>query len=78
MRTLDGIERTLTPDMCLIADASHAVAIAGVMGGAESEIHSATRECDAGIGVVRSDLHPAHFENAGAAHGGFHALRTRS
>jgi len=43
MRTLDGIERTLTHDMCVIADASHAVAIAGVMGGADSEIRSASR-----------------------------------
>jgi phenylalanyl-tRNA synthetase beta chain len=43
MRTLDGIERVLSPEMCLIADASRAVAIAGVMGGAESEINSATR-----------------------------------
>jgi phenylalanyl-tRNA synthetase beta chain len=43
MRTLDGIERTLTPEMCVIADAAHAVAIAGVMGGAETEIHSATK-----------------------------------
>jgi phenylalanyl-tRNA synthetase beta chain len=43
MRTLDGIERTLTPEMCVIADAARAVAIAGVMGGAETEIHSATK-----------------------------------
>src|SRR6266481_2361091 len=43
MRTLDGIERTLTAEMCVIADASRAVAIAGVMGGAETEIHSATK-----------------------------------
>src|SRR5579871_3256809 len=42
MRTLDGIERTLSADMCLIADAAHAVAIGGVMGGAESEIGFAT------------------------------------
>ena len=38
MRTLDGVERALGKDMCVIADASHAVAIGGVMGGAESEI----------------------------------------
>ena len=38
IRTLDGAERTLAKDMCVIADASRAVAIAGVMGGAESEI----------------------------------------
>ncbi len=43
IRTLDGVERTLTSGMCVIADASRAVAIAGVMGGAESEITSASR-----------------------------------
>jgi phenylalanyl-tRNA synthetase beta chain len=43
MRTLDGIERTLTAEMCVIADAARAVAIAGVMGGAETEIHAATK-----------------------------------
>jgi len=43
MRTLDGIERTLTRDMCVIADAARAVAIAGVMGGADSEIRLASR-----------------------------------
>jgi phenylalanyl-tRNA synthetase beta chain len=43
MRTLDGIERALTPEMCVIADASRAVAIAGVMGGADSEIRFASR-----------------------------------
>ncbi len=43
MRTLDGIERTLTNEMCVIADAARAVAIAGVMGGAESEIRSTSR-----------------------------------
>ena len=43
IRTLDGIDRTLAKDMCVIADASRAVAIGGVMGGAESEIGFATR-----------------------------------
>ena len=43
MRTLDGMERALTSEMCVIADASRAVAIAGVMGGADTEIRSATR-----------------------------------
>ena len=42
-RTLDGIERTLTNDMCVIADASRAVAIGGVMGGAETEIGFSSR-----------------------------------
>ena len=43
MKTLDGIERTLTSEMCVIADASRAVAIAGIMGGGETEIRPATR-----------------------------------
>ncbi|HXU20060.1 MAG TPA: phenylalanine--tRNA ligase subunit beta [Verrucomicrobiae bacterium] len=43
IRTLDGAERTLTKDMCVIADATRAVAIAGVMGGAESEIGFSSR-----------------------------------
>jgi phenylalanyl-tRNA synthetase beta chain len=38
IRALDNVERTLTEGMCVIADATRAVAIAGVMGGAESEI----------------------------------------
>jgi phenylalanyl-tRNA synthetase beta chain len=43
MRTLDGVERTLTQDMCVIADGAHPVGIAGLMGGAESEIGFASR-----------------------------------
>ena len=43
MRTLDGVARTLGQDMCVVADASHAVAIAGVMGGADSEISFSSR-----------------------------------
>jgi phenylalanyl-tRNA synthetase beta chain len=42
MRTLDGIERALTAEMCVNADATRAVGIAGVMGGAETEIRAAT------------------------------------
>lgn len=43
MRTLDGAERALSKEMCVIADASRAVAIAGVMGGADTEIGFSTR-----------------------------------
>jgi phenylalanyl-tRNA synthetase beta chain len=43
MVTLDGVERTFTTDDLLIADASdHPIGIAGVMGGAETEISDAT------------------------------------
>jgi phenylalanyl-tRNA synthetase beta chain len=38
IKTLDGIERALTSDMCVIADGSRALAIGGVMGGQDSEI----------------------------------------
>jgi phenylalanyl-tRNA synthetase beta chain len=44
MRTLDGHERELTPDDLVIADASHPVAIAGIMGGEESEVRPETSD----------------------------------
>ena len=42
LRTLDGEQRTLTPEMLVIADAERACAVAGVMGGADSEVTDAT------------------------------------
>ncbi len=43
MTTLDGVERTLDDQMLLITDGGGPVAIAGVMGGLESEVTEATR-----------------------------------
>jgi phenylalanyl-tRNA synthetase beta chain len=43
IRTLDGVERTLDPEMLVIADAERAQAVAGVMGGAASEVSAATK-----------------------------------
>lgn len=40
--TLDGEERTLTPDMSVIATPTEAVALAGVMGGLDSEVADET------------------------------------
>jgi phenylalanyl-tRNA synthetase beta chain len=42
MRTLDGIDRVLDTDMLVIGDAERAVALGGVMGGANSEIEATT------------------------------------
>lgn len=42
--TLDGIGRTLSPDMTVIADAERAIAIAGVIGGKDSEVTESTRD----------------------------------
>ncbi|MCC6319346.1 MAG: phenylalanine--tRNA ligase subunit beta [Gemmatimonadaceae bacterium] len=42
--TLDGADRALTPEMTVIADATRAVAIAGVMGGKDSEVTATTTD----------------------------------
>lgn len=42
LKTLDGVERALTNEMLVIADAERPVALAGIMGGEESEISSST------------------------------------
>jgi phenylalanyl-tRNA synthetase beta chain len=42
VRTLDGIERTLTAEDLVIADDERAVGLAGIMGGEETEVSSST------------------------------------
>ena len=44
IKTLDGVERSLDEQMLVIADASRPVAVAGVMGGEESEISGTTTD----------------------------------
>jgi phenylalanyl-tRNA synthetase beta chain len=42
IRTLDGVQRALEPEMLVIADRDRAQAVAGVMGGADSEVSGST------------------------------------
>jgi phenylalanyl-tRNA synthetase beta chain len=44
LRTLDGFDRELTEEMLVIADADKAVALAGIMGGEDSEISTSTTD----------------------------------
>ena len=53
LTTLDDVERSLTPEDLLICDVERAVGLAGVMGGADSEVGDATTD------VL---LESAHFE----------------
>ena len=53
LRTLDGVDRRLDPEDLLIADADRAVALAGIMGGEETEI---------GEGTTKVLLEAANFE----------------
>ncbi len=45
MKTLDGLERTLDPSICMVCDGdgSRAVGIGGIMGGADTEISFSTK-----------------------------------
>jgi phenylalanyl-tRNA synthetase beta chain len=56
LRTLDGVDRKLEPDDLMIADADRAVALAGIMGGEETEI---------GEGTTEVLLEAANFEPTG-------------
>jgi len=56
LRTLDGVDRLLSPDVLVIADDERALGIAGILGGADSEIRP---------GTTRIALECASFEPRG-------------
>ena len=61
--SLDGVERVLSADMLVIADAERAVAIAGVMGGANSEVTTETTS----ILLEAANFNPASIHRTGRA-----------
>ena len=61
VKTLDGQTRTLAPEMLVIADADRAQAVAGVMGGAESEVSEATKT----IALESAYFHPPSVRRTG-------------
>jgi phenylalanyl-tRNA synthetase beta chain len=65
LRTLDGVDRVLKPEQLVIADAERAVALAGVMGGQESEISAATRS----VLLESAWFDPASIRRTAKAHG---------
>ena len=75
MTTLDDVERTLDADICVIEDAEGPTSIAGVMGGARSEVRDDHHARADGGGDVERAEHPAHLHAARPAHGGVRALR---
>jgi phenylalanyl-tRNA synthetase beta chain len=68
LRTLDGVERTLSDEDLVIADAERAVGLAGIMGGEETEVSASTKN------VL---LEAANFEPIGILRSSErHSLRT--
>ena len=61
--TLDGVERVLSKDMLVIADEERSVAIAGVMGGANSEVTEQTTS----ILLEAASFNPASIHYTGRA-----------
>jgi phenylalanyl-tRNA synthetase beta chain len=65
LTTLDGVDRTLTADNLVIADAQRAVALAGVMGGEDSEISASTQK----VLLESAWFEPVSIRRTAKAHG---------
>jgi phenylalanyl-tRNA synthetase beta chain len=65
LRTLDGTNRVLTSENLVIADAQRAVALAGVMGGEDSQIYSTTRS----VLLESAWFEPLSIRRTAKAHG---------
>ncbi len=65
LRTLDGLDHILTGDNLVIADGTHPVALAGVMGGEESEISTSTRS----VLIESAWFEPVSIRRTSKSHG---------
>ena len=77
LTTLDGVERELDPSDLMIADAERSVALAGIMGGAETEISEGTTEVLLEAANFEPDRPLANLRAASAAHRGLQPLGKR-
>ncbi len=68
--TLDGQDRALPPDALVIADAERAIGLAGIMGGANSEVSETTTA----IVLESANFHPTNIRRTATALG----LRTEA
>ena len=73
--TLDGQVRTLDAEMLVIDDADGPTSIAGVMGGARSEVHAGDHARADGGRQLGRPQHPPHLAGPGPAQRGQRALR---
>jgi phenylalanyl-tRNA synthetase beta chain len=60
LQTLDGVERKLDPDVTVIADRERAVALAGIMGGRDTEVTDQT----VGLFIECAAFGPEHVRRA--------------
>ena len=77
VKTLDDVERTLSATMGVVADAEGALAIAGIMGGASSEISGRDQHGGARSRVLEPAPHPPRGESARHAHRRVAPVRAR-